>query len=152
MAQTAHRCGSLPRAAAAAAQSTKLAFERSQRASVLGRRPEEVAGAEGLFVRVVSCVDKRMDTKSAFYDLFRESGFPEAFAYRSKAVVLFQRLEGVDVCLFVMYLQARALEHAISNTRSNMLSNMRSKQQQPRRAARPPPRAPFEVTRRWRGC
>ena len=113
---------------------TRLASERQDRARVLGKTPEEVPGADGLCIRVVSCVDKRLDVKSQFYHAFSPANYPDHFMYRSKAragaaarapppraacsrsrvltrcaaaphtpkqvLMLFQKIEGVDVCLF----------------------------------------------------
>jgi hypothetical protein len=64
---------------------TALTSERADRARMLGKTPEEVPGAEGICMRVVSCVDKRMDVKSQFYRAFAGSNYPDHFMYRSKA-------------------------------------------------------------------
>jgi E1A/CREB-binding protein len=63
----------------------RLVLERQDRAKVLGKAPEEVPGAEGLCIRVVSCVDKRLDVKSQFYRAFAPVSYPDHFMYRSKA-------------------------------------------------------------------
>lgn len=99
----------------------QLHRERAERARLQGRMPEEVPGAEGLCIRMVSCADKRLDVKSGFLRAFggpQGGSYPEAFLYRSKALLLFQRTEGVDVCLFSMCVfatarVARALAHAL---------------------------------------
>ena len=107
--------------------SDELASERAQRARVLAKAsPEEVPGAEGLCIRVVSCVDKRLDVKPGFYDAFQKFRYPEFFSYRSKALLLFQRIEGVDVCLFSMYVQEYGGEQPKPNSRRVYLSYLDS--------------------------
>jgi len=69
---------------------THLDAERADRARMLGKAPEEVPGAEGLCMRVVSCVDKRMDVKSQFYRAFSTQNYPDHFMYRSKARTRFR--------------------------------------------------------------
>lgn len=46
-----------------------------------------------------------LQVKQKFYDAFREDGYPEAFIYRQRVIVLFQKIDGVDVALYCMYVQ-----------------------------------------------
>ena len=83
----------------------KLAEERLARAKMLGLPLESVPTAEGLTVRVVNNVMKRCEVKSRFFDTFKSDGFPEAFLYRQKVILLFQRIDGADIAIFCLYLQ-----------------------------------------------
>nr|GEY90078.1 hypothetical protein [Tanacetum cinerariifolium] len=60
---------------------------------------DKVAKAEGLVVRVVLSVDKELEVKQQFRDIFEGKDYPEKLKYRSK------RLGGVDVCICGMYVQ-----------------------------------------------
>ena len=85
--------------------SETLAKEREERAKQLGVPIENVPTAENLTIRVVSQTVKQMDTKSHFYKHFKDEGIPMHFLYRSRVILLFQKLEAADVCLMAIYVQ-----------------------------------------------
>ncbi|KAF3664438.1 Histone acetyltransferase HAC4 [Capsicum annuum] len=78
--------------------------------------PLWVPGAEGLVVRVVSSVDKKLEVKSWVLDIFKEENYPLEFPYKSK------RIESVEVCLFGMYVHEFGSECAQPNHRRVHLS------------------------------
>jgi hypothetical protein len=66
-----------------------------------------VARIEGLTVRTVNVTDKAVEVKPLFRQQFAAEGYPSHFQFRQKVLLLFQAIEGVDVLLFIVFVQAR---------------------------------------------
>ena len=71
-----------------------MGAERVERARAsLGKPLDEVPAAENLTIRVVSSVEKKLETKPAG---FKDQNYPTSVPHR-RVLLLFQKIEGVDV-------------------------------------------------------
>jgi len=56
-----------------------------------------------LWIRQVSNIDLPQPVKEHMYQRYKDRGYPAEFSFRSKCILLFQTIDGVDVMLFGMY-------------------------------------------------
>ncbi|PON37917.1 Histone acetyltransferase Rtt109/CBP [Parasponia andersonii] len=100
----------------------RLNEKRENRAKVAGKSFNEVEGVENLAVRVIFSVKKKVAIKKSLLDIFQDMNYPTEFPYTSKIILLFQKIKGVDVCIFALYVQEFGSECSKPNHRSVYIS------------------------------
>lgn len=89
---------------------------------------DDVEKAEGLFIRVLSHITKKQPVRDEMYHLYSKSGCPSDFPTHTKCVGLFQKLGGVDVLLFAMYVYEYGHDCPAPNRRRVYISYLDSVQ------------------------
>lgn len=101
---------------------------------------------EGVFapvtVRCVSVQDMTHHTKPKLAAYFKNkeggSKYPDTFPYRDKAIIMFQKIDGLDICFFGMYIQEYGDDCSPPNKRCVYISYLDSVQYFRPRALRTP--------------
>lgn len=80
--------------------------EKEARAKAAGTTVDQVQDYPELCIRVVNNVEKKVDVTPLFAKEFcTGNGRADAYLYRQKVVLLFQKINGVDICLYCLYVQ-----------------------------------------------
>ncbi|KAH0897197.1 hypothetical protein HID58_046765 [Brassica napus] len=98
--------------------SRRLKEERLQTAKANGKSVDDVHEPDDLTLRVVFSADKTSYVNKTFADLLHKEHYPSEFPYRSKVILLFQKVEGVDICIFALFVQEFGSECSQPNQRS----------------------------------
>ncbi|KAK9806697.1 hypothetical protein WJX73_009793 [Symbiochloris irregularis] len=97
-----------------------------KRAEQQGLDPSKVPTVDGLCVRVINNVKKRTEVKPKFAEAFQHENYPSEFPYTQKVILLFQCIDGVDTCLYALYMQEYGDDAAAPNRKWVYLSYLDS--------------------------
>ncbi|KAG7650846.1 Zinc finger TAZ-type [Arabidopsis thaliana x Arabidopsis arenosa] len=99
----------------------RLKEERYQTAKATGKSINDVPEPEDLTLRVVFSADRTLTVNKQFASLLHKENFPSEFPYRSKVILLFQKVHGVDICIFALFVQEFGSECSQPNQRSTYI-------------------------------
>jgi hypothetical protein len=103
----------------------KLKLLRKAEAEERGVRIDRVPSPE-IFIRTILNRDELLDVHDQMYRRYKCFDYPREMGYNGKCILLFQRIDGVDVLLFGMYVQEFD-EHTVgANKRSVYISYLDS--------------------------
>lgn len=100
--------------------------EKAKRAEELGKDISEVEDYPELIVRVVNNVEKKVEVTPRFAKEFCTNGQADAYLYKQKVILLFQNIDGVDMCLYCLYVQEYGDNCPAPNNRTVYLSYLDS--------------------------
>lgn len=95
-------------------------------AEARGSTVAQVEKAEGLSVRVVSSLEKKHKVREEMLARYSKKGYPAEFKVTTKCIALFQKIHGVDVLLFGMYVYEYGDECPAPNRRRVYISYLDS--------------------------
>jgi E1A/CREB-binding protein len=98
--------------------------ERDARANAMSVHPSTLETVPSLTVRVVNNVEKNNEVKPKFAGTFcggkEEKPYNCIHKYKQKVILLFQEVDGVDLCLFCMYMQEYGDDCPAPNNRTGI--------------------------------
>ena len=100
--------------------------EKEARSKELGIDISQVEDYPEVTVRVVNNVEKKVEVTPLFAKEFCINGRSDAYLYKQKVILLFQKIDGVDMCLYCLYVQEYGDDCPAPNNRTVYLSYLDS--------------------------
>jgi hypothetical protein len=90
---------------------------RVDEAARRGVPQSEIETASGLRVRILSNVEKSVPVRERLYERYKNRGYPDQFTFKSKAIFLFQEVDGVEVVILGLYVHECGVDTPDPNNR-----------------------------------
>mmetsp|Transcript_26778 Transcript_26778/g.79132 ORF Transcript_26778/g.79132 Transcript_26778/m.79132 type:complete len:633 (+) Transcript_26778:2582-4480(+) len=77
-------------------------------------------------IRQVTSTDRKLEVRERMKERYSHKNYPDEFPFRCKCIVVFQKLDGIDVILFALYVYEHGLDNPAPNKRSVYVSYLDS--------------------------
>ena len=77
-------------------------------------------------IRQVTATDRKLEVRELMKKRYAHKNYPEEFPFRCKCIVAFQKIDGVDVVLFALYVYEHGLDNPPPNQRCVYISYLDS--------------------------
>ena len=82
----------------------ELAAEKAASDNIsIEKATELIAGGGAITIRQVTSMERKIEVRERMKKRYKFKNYPDDFSYRCKCLVVFQKIEGVDVMLFGLY-------------------------------------------------
>eukprot|EP00957_Ditylum_brightwellii_P046137 3500348-Ditylum_brightwellii.AAC.1 len=71
-----------------------------------------------IIIRQVTSTDRKLEVRERMKRRYAHKNYPDEFPFRCKCIVVFQKLDGVDVILFALYVYEHDAKNPAPNTRT----------------------------------
>jgi len=79
-----------------------------------------------IIIRQVTSTDRKLEVRERMKRRYAHKNYPDEFPFRCKCIVVFQKLDGVDVILFALYVYEHDAKNPAPNTRTVYVSYLDS--------------------------
>jgi len=105
----------------------ELAREKSAVEGIsLSEATEQIGGGGAITIRQVTSMNRTIETRERMKARYAFKNYPAQFEYRCKCLIVFQKIEGVDVMLFGLYVYEHDEKNPAPNTRCVYVSYLDS--------------------------
>ncbi|GFH50108.1 hypothetical protein CTEN210_06584 [Chaetoceros tenuissimus] len=105
----------------------ELALGKAQTENIhLAEAIKKVQTGGKITIRQVSAIDEKLVVNERMLNRYKHMNYPEEFKYRSKCILVFQNLDGVDVLLFAFYVYEHDERNPAPNTGTVYISYLDS--------------------------
>mmetsp|Transcript_16450 Transcript_16450/g.23398 ORF Transcript_16450/g.23398 Transcript_16450/m.23398 type:complete len:1651 (+) Transcript_16450:347-5299(+) len=87
---------------------------------------KKVRNGGAITIRQVTSTDRKLDVRERMRKRYAHKNYPEEFSFRCKCIVVFQKLDGVDVLLFALYVYEHGEDNPLPNQRTVYISYLDS--------------------------
>jgi len=77
-------------------------------------------------IRQLTSTDRKLEVRERMKRRYAFKNYPDEFSFRCKLIVVFQKLDGVDVILFALYIYEHGADNPAPNTRTVYISYLDS--------------------------